>query len=378
MEKAIIREVDYIAEGIALLCHSSKGQSFKKIQQELEKKYVMTFQDNLPKFDILCKIEAEAQKALSKKQGEMQYYFSVIDEEKSDCVGRLILVWDEWCGKRFANMGELKAYLDNMDEKTFCEKFGEILQGYNDSIRDDSSFDVLSTPMEIIQYIMKMDAPEEEKWKFQTVFMDRKVHQEKVLELLEIAVCVLHCFKQKLDELVDEFYGYWTGKLKEKSFREFVAEKIALQMDENPFGYELKPSIIACNMMGIHVLANEDGTYKEKDKGVLGILFGDEFDIRTKVGGEEKSFHNFALQVLKQLSDNSKFEILSYAKDKSAYGSELAKHLNLTTATISHHMSALVSVGLVDMNKEENKVFYRTNRKVLEEVLDYCKRELLS
>ena len=39
MEKDIIREVDYIAEGIALLCHTGKGQSFKKIQQDLEKKY---------------------------------------------------------------------------------------------------------------------------------------------------------------------------------------------------------------------------------------------------------------------------------------------------------------------------------------------------
>lgn len=375
-EKTIIREVDYIAEAIALLCHIGKGKSYKKIQQELEKKYMMTFHEDQVKFDILGSIEEEAGKVLRKKQEEMQYYFSASDEEKSDCVGRLLLAWDEWNNEHFNDMKEFRAYLAGMDEKAFCENFGERLQGYDDSIRDDSSFDVFSTPMEIIQYIMKMDAPESDKWKIQTVLLERKMHQEKVLELVQIAVEVIHSFDDKLTILVENFYFYWSNELKEKTFREFVVEKISLKMDENPFGYELRPSIFACNIMGIHVNANDDGTYKEKDKGTLGILFGDEFDVRTKVEGNEKFFHNFALQVLKQLSDSSKFEILSYTKDKAAYGNELAKHLNLTTATISHHMTSLVATGLVDMQKEENRVYYRTNKKVLEEVLDYCKKQL--
>lgn len=83
-----------------------------------------------------------------------------------------------------------------------------------------------------------------------------------------------------------------------------------------------------------------------------------------------------ALEVLKLLSDRSKFEILSYIRDKSAYGSELAKHLDLTTATISHHMGGLLGKGLVELEKENNRIFYRANTEEIAEVLSWCQRVL--
>nr|WP_242704347.1 winged helix-turn-helix domain-containing protein [Enterococcus sp. 665A] len=42
---------------------------------------------------------------------------------------------------------------------------------------------------------------------------------------------------------------------------------------------------------------------------------------------------------LKAISDKNKLEILSFLKEKSSYNLELAKQLNLTPATISHHMN---------------------------------------
>ncbi len=58
---------------------------------------------------------------------------------------------------------------------------------------------------------------------------------------------------------------------------------------------------------------------------------------------------------------------------KEAYGSELAKHLNLTTATVSHHMNALLLAGLVKVSHVDHRVYYTTDKKALEEVLDYGK-----
>ena len=83
------------------------------------------------------------------------------------------------------------------------------------------------------------------------------------------------------------------------------------------------------------------------------------------------------LEVLKVLSDKSKFEILSYIRDKRAYGSELAKHMGLTTATISHHMGALFDCGLVEMERENNRMFYREKKETMEQVLEYCRKTLL-
>ena len=81
-------------------------------------------------------------------------------------------------------------------------------------------------------------------------------------------------------------------------------------------------------------------------------------------------------KVLKLLSDRSKLEILSYIKNKKAYGSELAKQLNLTNATVSHHMSGLVNAGLVIMEKEDTKIYYRANIEEISEVLNSCLKYL--
>ena len=78
------------------------------------------------------------------------------------------------------------------------------------------------------------------------------------------------------------------------------------------------------------------------------------------------------MQVLKLLADKSKFQILAHVRDEAAYGSELAKRLELTTATVSHHMNALLAAGLVEVRHVENRVYYTANKEALKEVLEYC------
>ena len=369
--------VDYVAEAIALLCHMGQDKHFQQLRLDLEKKYVMKFNKELPKYELLEQIEKRAGVVLKKHQEELRYYFGAADEEKTVCVGRLVLLWDEWCGYAFPDTKEYSQYLNHLSERVYCEKFGYVLQGYDDAVRDETTDDVYSTPIDIIGYIMKMDASESDKWKIQTVFLAREEHQQKALSLVEIAIKVLKEFAPKLERIGREFKTYWSEKLGDRPFRDYVADKLTVHLDENPFGYVLRPSFIIFNMMGVHAETNEDATYKEPDHAVLGIITGDEFDLRTNIKNDDKAFDNYAFSVLKLLSDRSKFEILSYTKEKPAYGSELAKLLNLTTATISHHMTGLVTAGLVEMKKEENRIYYLANKKVLGEVLDYCRRVLV-
>lgn len=78
----------------------------------------------------------------------------------------------------------------------------------------------------------------------------------------------------------------------------------------------------------------------------IGILYGEDLAIRTVLDGEEGN--------------------------RQAYGSELARQFGLTTATISHHMSTLVGEGLVEVTREDNKVFYRSRTEALHSILEYC------
>ena len=76
------------------------------------------------------------------------------------------------------------------------------------------------------------------------------------------------------------------------------------------------------------------------------------------------------VSLLKVLSDESKLEILALLKVKRRYGRELAKELNLTTATISHHMDILTGCGLVALNKEMNRIYYEIDENAIRKLLE--------
>ena len=63
------------------------------------------------------------------------------------------------------------------------------------------------------------------------------------------------------------------------------------------------------------------------------------------------------ITALKLLGDKSKFEILRTVKDEGAYGAQLAKQMGLTTATISHHVNALLNRRLVLGNNGKENLF---------------------
>ena len=96
------------------------------------------------------------------------------------------------------------------------------------------------------------------------------------------------------------------------------------------------------------------------------------------LGGEKENIPDIQqiVRTMKLLSDKSKFEILCRIHKEPAYGKQLAQEMKLTSATISHHMSALIAEGLVTMQMEEKKVYYQQDKENLRRILDRC-REVL-
>lgn len=374
MNGTVLNRIDYVAEAYALLLHLGTGKKYQQLKEELKKKYQFSNEVSERKFKILLEIEKQAEKKFAGQMDLVRYYFENSVENRSS-VARLVILWDEYENVYYETLSDMKKNIDGMKKEDFCKRFGEVLQSYCEIIRDTSQHEIMTKPMQIIRYLMQMDITDAEKMKIQKAFLDREKHEREVLALMEQAIEVLKKNEEELLELTDWFRKYWTNIFEHQDFFSYFSEKMAVSFEENPEGFVVRPMLISVNQMGLFA---ETEDLKKPYYCMLGIMFDDDFTIARKTDSKGNGFEPYMLQVMKVLSDKSKFEILAYIKDKKAYGSELAKHLDLTTATISHHMNALVNTGLVKMEKEDAKVYYTTNKEALEEVLNYCKMRLVN
>lgn len=368
-------KIDYINEAYSLLVRLGCGARYAATHKELKQKYPNSLKNAPHKFAILEAIENDTLKLLAKEkayQETLDYYFKA-NPDNSECIAELALLYvdfDSFCPN---SLNELSNHLFQMERKEFERDFGVILQGYNSIVKDTTEYVNLTDSMDIIRHTMSLDLPNSEKWKIIEIFTDPKPHQEKLLALLDATIQIFQNHKTELEDLVAEFTAYWSNKLIETSPSSIMKDSLGIVISECDLGTVIHPLIIHMNQLRAHA-DDEEECY---DEYKIGILFDDDFLLKTAGENSSDNYQDYALRNLKTLSDKSKFDILCYIKNKKAYGSELAKQLDLTTATISHHMSALLSAGLVKMEKENNRIYYSSNQENIEKLLNYCKEKLI-
>jgi predicted transcriptional regulator len=70
------------------------------------------------------------------------------------------------------------------------------------------------------------------------------------------------------------------------------------------------------------------------------------------------------------LADPTRIRILGLLADRPMYGQELAKALDVTAPTISHHLSPLVMAGLVRVRRENSYHYYELSSEGLEHLAE--------
>lgn len=83
------------------------------------------------------------------------------------------------------------------------------------------------------------------------------------------------------------------------------------------------------------------------------------------------------INILKFLSDKSKFEIIHRLSGHQYYGLELANEMQLTSGTISKHLNTLYSYGLLNLQRVNNRVYYQTDEAAIRRFLVQLEQGLL-
>ena len=84
-----------------------------------------------------------------------------------------------------------------------------------------------------------------------------------------------------------------------------------------------------------------------------------------------------AYEVIKLLGDRTRFDILCFLRDHTAYGQELSDRFGLARNTIHHHMSKLSNAGLVTCTVDGNRVYYALDRAAVDRLLLQQRKLLL-
>jgi biotin operon repressor len=74
---------------------------------------------------------------------------------------------------------------------------------------------------------------------------------------------------------------------------------------------------------------------------------------------------NLLLQFFKVMADENRLRLIGLLADDEYSVGELASLLNLTEPTISHHLSKLRALGLVNLRMDGNSHYYRLNQEML-------------
>ena len=73
-------------------------------------------------------------------------------------------------------------------------------------------------------------------------------------------------------------------------------------------------------------------------------------------------------ETFKALSDPTRREILHLLRDGAKTAGEIGSHVDMTGATVSHHLSVLREAGLISDDRRGKYIYYELNLSVLDEI----------
>ncbi len=234
---------------------------------------------------------------------------------------------------------------------------------------DDTDPDDKEDSRPLVEQLDDTGLADGEKWQILRVIQDAGPYLEQLTAVLTPLKALIEANLPMVQPLLDDFVIRWQAYFEKVSFEVFLSENIGIGAgDLNGFTLHIYPSIFDCGTIILSMEAEAKAIYMQ-----IGVCLQEGMSVKTL---PMESY--LLLEGLKALSDKSKLAILSHIRDKRSYGQALARETGLSTATISHHMSALINCGFIRMERVENRIYYQMDKDNLRKFLQKLSLYLLS
>ncbi|MEG1595837.1 MAG: winged helix-turn-helix domain-containing protein [Lachnospiraceae bacterium] len=369
MNNKIIMDLDWLEEGYSLICQYAKNERFEDILQKIRERYHRDAHVWEELTSVYQKIDLAAEHSFHNRRETIEHYFKPIQDSKG-CLADLVYYKTDQNPKE--SVDDYKKRMSCLKEEEWNQEFDKKILEWGNTIRIEAVREVSS--MDIIRHIGELSLPKEEKWKIQELYLEKEDSSRQILDLITESVELLRKMENEIRPCLLKFASYWEGFLSQTDLGKYLREQLDIDFISEFQQVELWPKLLQPKTVSISC-NGEEVPVSEIVHLSIGIMFNESFPMTRKMKEQELPEEFFL--ALKLLCDKSKFDILTFIKTDWAYGSQIAKKMNLTTATISYHMGSLLEQGLVELRRVENKIYYRQKQERVREILKFCEKRLL-
>lgn len=355
----------------ALLFIVDKDEKMKSIIDKFDKlgidneKYIKKEMKNLFKF--LDKFKEKNKIPME----VLERYFKEVNDGSTSCIGKLFL--KNMLPEEISQNREKLLAMDNLKLKELVMK--EILSGLDFMPEDfsiEDEFKNIQVEKEFMPFLInKCSLSGEIKWYLTMIVEEPKVY---LTELLDIIIEAMAVFKEtfkvmekEVQEMVKELQEE-IGK-NEKYISDITGIKALEHWDQEMY---VQPTMINFNAVSIECSKSYIFETPRRDNLYFGWQLKNFIELAQGKDKEDELLNDR----LKCLSDKSKFKILKLLRLRPMFGQEIAAALSLTTATVSHHMNALMCARLVYIERIENRIYYTVNEDSIGEIIEKLTKEL--
>lgn len=292
----------------------------------------------------------------SVKKEQMDFFFH--SESK---IFRSFMALDKiWDSK---SIDEYVSFIDNLSN--FDLRKGIVKTLIDNKLKNDEDRidEIAENEENVLLFIQELDISKASKWDLYCFIKDIEKYKDRFINLIKEYIPVFTKLLKKRSEIINEDNTQVMKKVDSQGI-EFIKEYTnnLINLDEFKKVY-MTSSYFDSYLIYFTLMNNMEDCYL-----VVGSYYQEVVGHNNHVEAH--------LKVLKNLSDPTRFGIIKYILDDKRYGQEIAIKFNISNASVSYHMNNLLLLNLVEISKQDNKVFYKLNKKRVIETIKFLENEL--
>lgn len=352
--------VDYLYESLNVLTSIADNKSPSKFSKDFAEKYNIPSEELNLLFDEICDIFSYIEGNISITEKDLNYLFKNNFPIENN-FAKIIL--NPYMSLDFVDI--LDKFKSFSSEQKHIELTLSIVSSICDEFMTHEDIAHINNGEDLFKYIQEKDISIELKYELMYLYYNYDELLEKVINILSNVIKLIKEKEPYLKNRLVKFMNFIEENLNNYGV-DFLKSNCNITLNQSST-LDIYPSIFNSNAISVYRVSDT------KDNLIFGINF---FDLSYLLK-QYKCNDKHLLSVLKALSDKSKLQILVALKNDTLYAGQLADKLQITNATISHHMSNLLTLNLVHVEKNNTKVYYSIRKDKISQYIDNLRDLLL-